>query len=179
MLINWWVRRNPMTKVIDYAIIGGIGTYCAWRLLQRYPQANICLFEYSDRIGGRLLSIKLPSSDVKFELGEMRYFPDKHVLFAELSTLFGIHFKAVRIGTEKDPEGMSNHAYFRGKHLRIGESMESENVYICGEAYSAEQGWCEGALETAELLLTEKLNVEPFIKKDWKPDLMKQSSYRF
>jgi monoamine oxidase len=57
--------------------------------------------------------------------------------------------------------------------------VESENVYICGEAYSAEQGWCEGALETAELLLTEKLGVEPFIKKDWKPDLMKRTSYRF
>jgi monoamine oxidase len=28
-------------------------------------------------------------------------------------------------------------------------------VYVCGEAYSNGQGWVEGALETAELVLQE------------------------
>jgi len=34
-------------------------------------------------------------------------------------------------------------------------------VYICGEAYSASQGWIEGALQTAELMLQEKFSLEP------------------
>src|ERR1700730_19439815 len=86
MLINWLVSTNPMTKVFDYAIIGGgiAGTYCAWRLIQRYPQANICLFEYSDRIGGRLLTTKFKDSGVRVELGGMRYMPSKHKIFKGL-----------------------------------------------------------------------------------------------
>jgi hypothetical protein len=31
--------------------------------------------------------------------------------------------------------------------------MSTENVFICGEAYSAQQGWVEGALCVAEKML--------------------------
>jgi hypothetical protein len=34
-------------------------------------------------------------------------------------------------------------------------------VYICGEAYSHEQGWAEGALQTAELMLTRYFGLPP------------------
>ena len=34
-------------------------------------------------------------------------------------------------------------------------------AYVCGEAYSNGQGWVEGALETAELVLTTHLGVPP------------------
>lgn len=34
-------------------------------------------------------------------------------------------------------------------------------VYVCGEAYSSEQGWVEGALQTAELLLTRHFDLGP------------------
>ncbi len=37
-------------------------------------------------------------------------------------------------------------------------------VYICGEAYSSGQGWVEGALETAELVLQTHLHLSP---PDW------------
>jgi len=33
------------------------------------------------------------------------------------------------------------------------------DIYICGEAYSVEQGWIEGALNTAERVLFQKLNL--------------------
>jgi monoamine oxidase len=36
-------------------------------------------------------------------------------------------------------------------------------VYICGEAYSHEQGWVEGALQTAELMLTQHFDLNPYI----------------
>ncbi|HEV3086613.1 MAG TPA: NAD(P)/FAD-dependent oxidoreductase, partial [Candidatus Elarobacter sp.] len=34
-------------------------------------------------------------------------------------------------------------------------------VYVCGEAYSHDQGWVEGALETAEDMLTRKFGLRP------------------
>ena len=34
-------------------------------------------------------------------------------------------------------------------------------VYICGEAYSREQGWVEGALQTAEIMLQQKFKLLP------------------
>ncbi len=34
-------------------------------------------------------------------------------------------------------------------------------VYICGEAYSREQGWVEGALQTAEIMLQQKFKLAP------------------
>jgi len=36
-------------------------------------------------------------------------------------------------------------------------------VYICGEAYSHEQGWVEGALQTAELMLTGHFGLAPLL----------------
>jgi protoporphyrinogen oxidase len=46
---------KPVHGTIDYAIIGGAvaETYCAWRLKEKYPDKEIVLFEYSNRIGGR------------------------------------------------------------------------------------------------------------------------------
>ena len=48
---------------LDVAVVGGgvSGGYSAWRLQQTYGDTqNMALFEYSDRIGGRLFSITLP-----------------------------------------------------------------------------------------------------------------------
>ena len=44
--------------------------------------------------------------------------------------------------------------------------LPSENVYICGEAYSNNQGWVEGALQTAQLMLEEHFGVK---RPDWLP----------
>jgi monoamine oxidase len=37
---------------------------------------------------------------------------------------------------------------------RIVKPVADEEVYICGESYSTYQGWVEGALQTAEMMLT-------------------------
>ncbi|MEX0671827.1 MAG: FAD-dependent oxidoreductase, partial [Candidatus Babeliales bacterium] len=44
---------------------------------------------------------------------------------------------------------------------RIQQPFAKQALYICGEAYSVTQGWIEGALETAELLLKEKFGLKP------------------
>jgi len=47
---------------VDIAVVGaGIsGAYSAWRLKERYPEKHVALFEYSNRVGGRLYSVPLP-----------------------------------------------------------------------------------------------------------------------
>ena len=53
-------------RIVDFAVVGGGpgGTYSAWRLQKHLAgeNSNLCveLFEYSDRIGGRLMSVHLP-----------------------------------------------------------------------------------------------------------------------
>ena len=48
---------------LDVAVVGGgvSGAYSAWRLQEAQgAKSKIALFEYSDRIGGRLYSITIP-----------------------------------------------------------------------------------------------------------------------
>ena len=47
----------------------------------------------------------------------------------------------------------------------LRKPFDGINLYICGEAYSMEQGWAEGALKSAEMVLRE-LNISP---PDWVP----------
>jgi lysine 2-monooxygenase len=63
-----------------------------------------------------------------------------------------------------DPFGGGWHSWkagFRYNEIipRMTHPVEEEKVYICGEAYSNNQGWSEGALETAEQMLTDHLRI--------------------
>src|SRR3990167_3866723 len=65
--------------VLDVAIVGGgvSGLYSGWRLLTTpspdQPQ-TVSLFEGSDRVGGRLLSVTPPGMpEARIELGGMRF----------------------------------------------------------------------------------------------------------
>jgi protoporphyrinogen oxidase len=75
---------------LEIAVVGGgvSGAYSAWRLQQLKTQAHIGLFEYSDRIGGRLYTATMPGlPHVKAELGGMRYIPGQHILVKCLVTI--------------------------------------------------------------------------------------------
>lgn len=52
---------------------------------------------------------------------------------------------------------------------RIRHPIAGVNLYICGEAYSDHQGWVEGALQTAEVMLEEHFSLErpPWISPDY------------
>jgi len=108
---------------LDFAIIGGgvSGTYCAWRLKKKFPEKNIVLFEYGDRIGGRLLSVEIPGVDVKAELGGMRYNPKQHKLFDKLVKDLNLKSREFPMGPTSDPAGDNNLAYIRGQHAKIKE----------------------------------------------------------
>lgn len=105
---------------LDYAVVGaGIaGTYAAWRIAQAKPGARIGLFEYSRRIGGRLLSVFLPGMpSVPVELGGMRYMPKSHYLVAGLVKQLDLPTRPFPMGAA-DPVGSSKNLYYlRGRHF--------------------------------------------------------------
>ena len=39
------------------------------------------------------------------------------------------------------------------------------SLHVCGEAWSTQQGWVEGALETADAVLERQLQVSPFLER--------------
>ena len=45
----------------------------------------------------------------------------------------------------------------------IIQPVPDVRLFICGSAYSNYQGWVEGALETADLMLTKKFGLKPFL----------------
>jgi hypothetical protein len=47
------------------------------------------------------------------------------------------------------------------------QPVDDESVHVCGEAYSDQQGWVEGALCTAELILRDHFHME--YPCDWLP----------
>jgi monoamine oxidase len=65
----------------------------------------------------------------------------------------------------QDPFGAGWHVWRPG--VRFWEVMPAlrrpsgEEVSICGEAYSLRQGWVEGALQSAELMLQERFGLPP------------------
>lgn len=70
------MARAPQMDQLDLAVIGGgvAGAYVADRVGIRRSDWSIGLFERTDRIGGRLLSLRFPGVErVRAELGSIRY----------------------------------------------------------------------------------------------------------
>ena len=111
-------------ETIDSAIVGGgiSGIYTAWRLKQNRPNANIHLYELSDRIGGRLLSLNPPEMPgIKAEFGGMRYLTNQPIV-SGLIDEFGLATKAFPVG------GDDNIYFLRGHHLRGHELTDPDKV---------------------------------------------------
>jgi hypothetical protein len=119
---------------LDVAIVGGgvSGVYSGWRLLNcpdlvdslaeladRRPQKRlrVGLFEYSDRIGGRLLSKLLPGApNLPVELGGMRFL-NSHLRVWNLVHRFNLATTELKVD---DPNGR-NLYYLRGQHFRAAD----------------------------------------------------------
>ncbi len=113
-----------MTNHIDIAIVGGgiSGIYAAWRLQKQDPTRNIHLYELSDRIGGRLISLDPPEMQgIKAEFGGMRYLTNQPIvsnLVAELG-----------LATRPFPvSGDENIYYLRGQHMRGSDLTDSKKI---------------------------------------------------
>lgn len=70
----------------------------------------------------------------------------------------------------QDPFGGGWHFWkigFDSKQVmrRMQRPLPEASLYICGEAWSTQQGWVEGALETADIVLEEQLHLQPTVNK--------------
>lgn len=111
-------------EILDFAVIGGgiSGIYSAWRLKQQYPNQTVTLFEASDHIGGRLLSVRPPNiPNMVAELGGMRILPAVQPRIQKL-----IHTLNRQVSPDQQIELFDfpvdepqNIAYLRGTHLRL------------------------------------------------------------
>ena len=68
-----------------------------------------------------------------------------------------------------DPYGGGWHEWKAGYRFidvipKMLKPILDERIYICGEAYSTDQGWVEGSLATAETMLQKHLKLE---RPDW------------
>jgi lysine 2-monooxygenase len=110
------------SQVIDVAIVGGgiSGSYAAWRLAKSKKFKEVRLYEMSDRIGGRLLSVAMPDMPhVYAELGG-KYFSDSQFI---VSNLVKDVLKLEVVSTTY--KAANNQMYLRNKHLRISELTDA------------------------------------------------------
>ncbi len=73
-----------------------------------------------------------------------------------------------------DPFGAGYHAWKAGFEVKdvmpyMRKPLETENIHICGEAYSDQQGWVEGAFCVAEKMLQEHFGLQrpTWLSKDY------------
>jgi lysine 2-monooxygenase len=157
---------------LDIAVVGGgvSGAYCAWRLQQELADASIALFEYSDRIGGRLYTVTLPGlPHVHAEVGGMRYIPSQHIMVADLVYHLGLPTKNFPMGGAPPPQGPGancNLFYLRGKHLRLHELDDPAKV-----PYN--MAWSERGLGPTNLQVQVMNNIYPGMANVGLCDLMK------
>lgn len=111
-------------EVLDVAIVGGgvSGVYSGWRLLTRGGRRRVTVFEASDRIGGRLLSVPAPGiPNMVAELGGMRILPEVQprikALLEELNAAGGEQIETYEFPVDQ-PQNIS---YLRGTHLRLSD----------------------------------------------------------
>jgi monoamine oxidase len=118
---------------VDIAVVGAgvAGCYTAWRLqtlakeqlaagslllplFDGKDRLKVALFEYSDRIGGRLWSVALNGIPEEFaEFGGMRFYKQMHIVWNLIEKL-GLASRAIPFPVG-EPQ---NVVYVRGQHLR-------------------------------------------------------------
>ncbi|MBV9789949.1 MAG: FAD-dependent oxidoreductase [Chloroflexi bacterium] len=113
-------------ETIDVAIIGGgvSGVYSAWKLKQANRDQKIVVFEGSDHIGGRLLSVRPPDiRNMVAELGGMRILPAVQPRITALIKALNNALPAdEQIELYEFPvDQPQNIAYLRGVYLRLAD----------------------------------------------------------
>lgn len=142
------------SRKIDIAIIGGgvSGVYSAWKLKQQNPNLNIEVFEGSDHIGGRLLSVKPPCiPDMVAELGGMRIMNTQvriNALIKELNAQLPAEKQIKNYPFPVDEP--QNIAYLRGVHMRLSD-FTSQPDKVPYQLSFLERGCTSGSIVTNAL----------------------------
>ncbi|KER03771.1 FAD-dependent oxidoreductase [Photorhabdus temperata] len=119
---------------IDVAIIGaGVsGLYAGYRLLTGeysdsiHHPSSVHIFDLDDRIGGRLLSIKLPGTDIIGELGGMRYMTSQKITTKLIEDVFRLNYKSFPLGNPKKHFYYFRKQRFKGNAWDIAQKNNQE-----------------------------------------------------
>ncbi|XP_046580637.1 aplysianin-A-like [Haliotis rubra] len=112
---------------LDVAVIGGGigGAYTGWRLRDR--GLSISVFEYSDRVGGRLFSTELPVAPGTYlDFGGMRFKKRGHPILTRTATEIGLRIIPFPLRYGIPDETIW---YARGKHMRNTDFGTSRMPY--------------------------------------------------
>ncbi len=120
-------------EILDVAVVGGgvSGVYAAWRLLTEGRKSRVTVFEASDHVGGRLLSVTPPHiPNMTAELGGMRILPAVQPVITKLiQVLNGDADPTDRIETYPFPVDQPNNiSYLRGVHLRLSDFTSNPSL---------------------------------------------------
>jgi monoamine oxidase len=115
--------------VLDVAIVGGgiSGVWSGWRLTGESAgpgrRQRVAVFEMSDRVGGRLLSVELPGlAGVACELGGMRYMSSQPLVSWLVETELRLPVQDAPVSEEQ------NLAYLRNRRLRLSDLTDGDLV---------------------------------------------------
>ncbi|XP_067670883.1 L-amino-acid oxidase-like [Haliotis asinina] len=137
------VEVPPDGDCLDVAVIGGGigGAYTGWRLRDR--GLSISVFEYSDRVGGRLFTAELPVAPGTYlDFGGMRFKSGAHPILNRTATAIGLNIIPFELGYGNADETIW---YNRGKRLRntdLGTNSIPYNLQQ-GEANDPDILWWE------------------------------------
>ena len=116
---------------VDIAVVGAgvAGAYSAWRLKQQFPKKKVVLYEYSNRVGGRLYSLTLPGMPhVHAEVGGMRFIPKTQAFVTDLIAHLELATRPFPMGAPDDPGGFDNFGYLRRRQMRIRDFSDPDKV---------------------------------------------------
>lgn len=144
---------------------GMSGLYSTWRIMSEAKDEDICIFERSDRTGGRLDSdlVKIGDETIKEEQGGMRFTFDS---MDDLMTLFLELGLTDQIVPFPMSSGGNNRLFFRG--LSFNKSQSADNNYeVWSDLYNLNQS--EEGINPNEIINTvfnRILDANPEIKKE-------------
>jgi monoamine oxidase len=148
------IVRPASSDILDIAIVGGgvSGVYSAWRLKEAFPGKRIALFEGSDRIGGRLLSLTPPGAPhLRAEMGGMTYFSNQPLVRSLVENRFHLAHEVLPPGATTLQPSPQNLIYVRGVHLRFDDLANP--ALIPYRLDPSEQSHSQPPLELATLAL--------------------------
>jgi monomeric sarcosine oxidase len=136
---NKFLKGEQKNLKLDVAIVGAgaAGLYSGYRLLNGANSKgdkldlDVAIFDMSDRIGGRLESVKLPGMNVVGELGGMRYMTEQKIVTALIEDVFSTQYALNPIDF---PMGDDNHHLFYLRKQRFFASRFSD-AKITGEEF--------------------------------------------
>ncbi|KAH9505680.1 hypothetical protein Btru_055487 [Bulinus truncatus] len=124
-------------RLLDVAVVGAgpAGAYSAYRL--RNENLTVEVFEFSDRVGGRLYTSSLSNvPDVPLELGGMRFIPKVHTRLARVIKELGLPQRLFANGYDLSTE---SRYFLRGKSYLPKEVTSGDSPYNLDPGEKANQ----------------------------------------